>query len=62
MPRINPDEYLDYEDEGSLDIQDDDPVSTRGRPAPPVKPTRQDLDWEERRRELQRNKLRRSAD
>ena len=62
MPRINPEDYLDYDDENSLDIQNDDPVSTHGRPAPAPKPTRQDLDWEERRRELQRNKLRRSAD
>lgn len=62
MPRINPDDYIDYEGD-DLEIQEDEPRTRDGRrPASINRPTRQDMDWEERRRQLQRNKLRRSQD
>lgn len=61
MPRIRPDDYLDFDDEDTLDIQADEPVTTTGRkPAP--KPTRIDLDWEERRKELINRKLGKARD
>jgi hypothetical protein len=61
VPRINPDDYLDFDNEDSLDIQDDEPVTVSGRkPAP--KPTKEDRDWEERRKALIQNRLGRDRD
>lgn len=56
MPRVRPEDYLDYEDEDSLDIQDDDPTDNRGRRVQPKQVPRQDRDWEETRKRLQRRK------
>ena len=62
MPRIRPDDYLDYDDEDSLDIQPDEPVTLTGRKPIPPKPTRIDRDWEENRRALIQRKLGRDRD
>lgn len=63
MPRINPDDYIDHDSDDDLEIQEDEPRTAAGRTPQSInRPTRQDLDWEERRRQLQRNKLRRGQD
>lgn len=62
MPRINPDDYLDYEDEDSLDIQDDEPTTLTGRKPSAPRPTRIDRDWEENRRAMIQKKLGRDRD
>jgi hypothetical protein len=61
VPRINPDDYLDFDDEDSLDIQNDDPVTVSGRRATP-KPTKEDRDWEDRRKALIQHRLGRERD
>lgn len=52
MPKVNPDEYMDWDSDEEFVIEDDEPVkpkSTIGR-----KPPKQDLDWEEQRRRMSR--------
>ena len=61
MPRINPDDYLEYDDEDSLDIQADEPVTVTGR-KPTPKPTKEDRDWEERRKAMIQHRLGRDRD
>ena len=58
MPRVRPEDYLDFDDEDSLDIQDDPQTDRRGRPVQPRQVPKQDRDWEETRRRLQRRRFR----
>ncbi len=62
MPRIRPDDYLDYDDEDSLDIQEDEPTDKRGRRVQPKQIPKQDRDWEEARRALIHRKYGRDRD
>jgi len=62
VPRIRPDDYLDYDDEDSLDIQDDEPVTLTGRKPSAPKPTRLDRDWEENRKAMIQRKYGRDRD
>jgi len=62
VPRINPDEYLDYSDEESLEVQDDEPTDRLGRKLNPRQIPREDRVWEENRRQLQQRRRARDAD
>ena len=62
MPRVRPEDYLDYDDEDSLDIQDDLPTDRRGRPVQPRQVPREDRDWEEARKRAQQRRRIRDAD
>lgn len=53
MPRIRVEDYEDFEDDQNLNIEDDDPPTEQ---RVPTKPPKQDLDWEERRRRMQRQR------
>lgn len=55
MPRVRVEDFDDFDDE--FDIDDEDPQDRAGRRSPPPRPTKQDKDWEERRKELINRKI-----
>ena len=61
MPRIRVEDYEDFEDDNELNIQDDEPRNLRGTKMP-VRPPKQDKDWEERRKELINRRIGRERD
>lgn len=60
MPRIRPEEFLDYDevDNQELVIEDDEPRDNRGQIIKPKNPMRQEPSWEENRRRFQRKNRR----
>lgn len=62
MPRVNPDQYMDWDD-NELEIEDDEPITRAGRRVNPKAPPKQDLEWEEQRKaQVQRARRGRDQD
>lgn len=63
MPRVNPDQYMDWDNDDELEILDDEPTTRAGKRVNPKAPPKQDLEWEERRRaQVQRARRGREQD
>ena len=51
MPRVRPDDYVEFDDENSFEVADDEPVNRRGQRVIPSRIPCEDRDWEESRKQ-----------